>query len=255
MFVMKNIPIRALAPALLMLILWSACGNKTADTSRYVVEGLKIRSVNNEQLYVNYNINNNRIDAIVENDGVPGNNFLIEFLYPEGVQPLSVAPNLPGPIDCAEPVQFDLLFPGDFRQTYTLNLKENAPAPEFLVLDSIRVLTTLGASTDVQLSNSGTDYIGLTQGGGTNFKLQLFFPNRVTPESITPDPNVARDYSTEQTFTVKYTQDVTKQYTIKIGRHNPAALTRSVIKGGMAHQCGQQCPVEQCRNCRMCQFV
>lgn len=220
-----------LSPILAILFLGACEENMGTPVERYVVEQLKVYTADNEALYVNFNIFGDRIDALVENDGKPGSVFKLEFGYPEGIEPVSISPSLSSPIDCAAPVAFELLFPGDFRRRYTLDLKEDAPDPATLNVDSISVLTPQGAPAGIELSKSGTDFIGLTQGNTTTFKLAFHFNGRTEPMSISPNPDAPLDYSVQQTFTVQYTPQVSKQYTIKIGKYNPSALQITPIKG------------------------
>ena len=45
------------------------------NPENFVIDSIRVLSINNEPLYVNYNINNTRIDALVENDGISGKVF------------------------------------------------------------------------------------------------------------------------------------------------------------------------------------
>lgn len=201
-------------------------------TESYVIESLKLFSVKNVTVPVNYNINGLKIDALAENDGEPGNLFKIQFTYPTGVTAKSVKPDLANPIDFASPQNFEITFDNGLTKTYTVNLKEADLPIDILEVDSVSTFTAQDAWVNANYSRSGTDYIGLMpQTASTNVKIKFNFPPKVVPLSISPDPNTVTDFSTEKKFDIKYTKDITKTYTVKIGKHNPQAMPLTQVRG------------------------
>ena len=201
-------------------------------TESYVIESLKLFSVKNVTVPVNYNINGLKIDALAENDGEPGNLFKIQFTYPTGVTAKSVKPDLANPIDFASPQNFEITFDNGLIKTYTVNLKEADLPIDILEVDSVSTFTAQDAWVNANYSRSGTDYIGLMpQTASTNVKIKFNFPPKVVPLSISPDPNTVTDFSTEKKFDIKYTKDITKTYTVKIGKHNPQAMPLTQVRG------------------------
>jgi uncharacterized lipoprotein YddW (UPF0748 family) len=204
----------------------------TVNPEAYIIDSIKLFTINNAPLYVNYNINGTKIDALVENDGIAGNSFKIQFIYPKGITAKSVKPDISNPIDFAAPVTFDITFDNGIVKTYIINLKEDALPVENLRVDSISILTAQDAWVNANLSNSGTDYIGLmAQNSSTNYKVKFHFPSKVAPLSISPDPNAVKDFGTEQKFTIKFTSDISKTYTVKIGKHNSSAMPFTQVRG------------------------
>ena len=55
----------------------------TDNVENFDIDSIKVFSPNNEPLYVNYNINGGRIDALVENDGISGKVFNVKFFNTE----------------------------------------------------------------------------------------------------------------------------------------------------------------------------
>jgi uncharacterized lipoprotein YddW (UPF0748 family) len=213
-----------------------ACKKKEQEpeipTEAYVIEGLKLFSVNDVAVPVNYNINGLKIDALAENDGVPGYMFKIQFTYPKGITVKSVKPDLANAIDFTTPQNFEITFDNGLVKTYTINLKETELPIEFFEVDSVSTFTSQGAWVNANYSQSGTDYIGLMpQTSVTNVKIKFNFPAKVVPISILPDPNTVVDYSTERKFDIKYTKDITKTYTVKIGKHDPQAMPLTQVRG------------------------
>lgn len=206
--------------------------NKGLPDEAYVIEGLKLFSIHNVTVPVNYNINGLKIDALAENDGVPGTLFKIQFTYPSGIAVPAVKPDLANPIDFSTVQTFDITFSNGLTKTYTVNLKESEPPLEALEVDSISTFTAQGTWLNANYTNSGTDFIGLVPAAvNTTVKIKFNFPPKVAPLSISPDPNTVTDFSTERKFEIKYTNTITKTYTVKIGRHNPQALALTPVRG------------------------
>ena len=158
-----------------------ACKKNNKDSGlppeAYVIESLKLFSVNNVTVPVNYNINGLKIDALAENDGEPGNLFKIQFAYPAGIAVKSVKPDLASAIDFATPQNFEITFDNDLVKTYTVNLKEADLAIESFEVDSVSTYTAQNAWINANYSQSGTDFIGLmSQTGVTNVKIKFNFP-------------------------------------------------------------------------------
>lgn len=224
----------------------------------YFIEGLKLFSVKNVTVPVNYNINGLKIDALAENDGEPGNLFKIQFSYPQGITVKSVKPDLANPIDFSTPQNFDITFDNGLVKTYTVNLKETELPVEFFEVDSVSTFTAQDAWVNANYSQSGTDFIGLmSQTASTNVKIKFNFPPKVAPLSISPDPNTVTDFSVERKFDIKYTKDITKTYTVKIGKYNPQAMPLTQVRGVwltnvasqvlLSRQGIQEC-VDMCKN-------
>jgi uncharacterized lipoprotein YddW (UPF0748 family) len=198
----------------------------------YYIESLKLFTATNVTVPVNYNINGLKIDALAENDGIAGNMFKIQFTYPSGITATSVKPDLSNPIDFAAPVNFSITFDNGLTKTYTMNLKEAELAPEQLEVDSVSTFTSQNAWVNANYSQSGTDFIGLMPTtAATNVKIKFNFPPKVAPLSITPDPNTVQDFSVERKFEIKYTKDITKTYTVRIGKHDPQAMPLTQVRG------------------------
>ncbi len=198
----------------------------------FVIDSIKVFTINNDPVYANYNINGLKIDALVDNDFIPGTSFKIKFTYPKGVNVVSVSPDLANPIDFTNPVTFTITFDKNTTKTYTFNLKEAPLDVEKLVVDSISLFNAQDNWVNANLSNSGTDYIGLvSQSTPTNYKVKFSFPNKIVPQSITPNPSDVVDYTVERKFTIKFTSDITKTYTIKVGKHDPQAMPLTQVRG------------------------
>ncbi len=75
------------------------------NPENFVIDSIRVLSINNEPLYVNYNINNTRIDALVENDGISGKVFKVQFVFPNGITPLSITPDISKSVDFKNPIQ------------------------------------------------------------------------------------------------------------------------------------------------------
>ena len=239
-----------------------ACKKNNKDSGlppeAYVIESLKLFSVNNVAVPVNYNINGLKIDALAENDGVAGNAFKIQFAYPTGIAVKSVKPDLANAIDFATPQNFEITFDNDLVKTYTVNLKEADLPVQTFEVDSVSTFTAQNAWVNANYSQSGTDFIGLvSQTTATNYKIKFNFPSKVTPLSISPDPNTVTDYSVERKFDIKYTTDITKSYTVKIGKYDPQAMPLTQVRGVwltnvasqvlLSRQGIQEC-VDMCKN-------
>jgi len=105
------------------------------------------------------------------------------------------------------------------------------PSPDLTKfrVSSIKVVSPIAFS----LKSSGHDFIGLTRNynGGKLFQLKFNFPEGVSPIAISPDPTFARDYSNPITFSVKFTEEIEKLYTVKIGNYQSSDFKRKVIRG------------------------
>jgi uncharacterized lipoprotein YddW (UPF0748 family) len=198
----------------------------------YVIESIKLFSINNVTVPLNYNINGLKIDGLAENDGVAGNVFKIQFTYPKNITAKSVKPDLANAVDFATAQNFEVTFDNGLVKNYTVNIKEGELSIESFEVDSVSAFTDQSTWVNANFSRSGTDFIGLmAQSAATNVKIKFNFPSKVTPISILPDPNSVLDYSVERKFEIKYTNDITKTYTVKIGRHNPSAMPLTQVRG------------------------
>lgn len=227
----------------------------TVDESSFVIDSIKVFSPANAPLYVNYNINNNKIDALVENDGVAGKSFIVQFIFPKGIVPLSIFPDITKPVDFKSPVTFEIQYTSAIKKTYTFTLNEEPVNPAKFNVESIQVLNDDGSGSIVKLSQAGNDYVGLTQNqsAGKRYKLKLTFPSKITPVSVTPDPSIATDFSKEVVYTVKYDDQVTKTYSVKIGNYNTSDFTRKVVRGVWVSDVGSdvfasKSNIEECVN-------
>ncbi len=215
---------------------FSGCGkSETVDLNElnYKIDSLKIFNIKNQILNARYDFNGNNIGIQVDNDGIPGNQFIIQFSYPQGITPKSITPNINNPIDFKNPVKFDLVFKEDVIKTYTVTLVEKPFDESKFIIENITLLTESGTPSATELSKSGKDYIGLTQNqtGPSKYKLQLKFPEGIKPASIEPDPNIARDYSGGITYTVKYDDQLTLYYQVKVGNYNTNEFKKEVVRG------------------------
>jgi uncharacterized lipoprotein YddW (UPF0748 family) len=233
---LKSTKLLGLNILLIGIIYVTACKKDKTPTTlppeSYVIEGLKLFSVKNVAVPVNVTISGLKIDALAENDGEPGNLFKIQFTYPQGITPKSVKPDLANPIDFATPQTFEITFDNSLVKTYTVNVKEADVSAESFEVDSVSTFTAQGTWVNANFSQSGTDFIGLMgQTASTNVKIKFNFPPDVTPLSISPDPNTVTDFNTEKKFDIKYTKDITKTYTVKIGKYNPQAMPLTQVRG------------------------
>jgi uncharacterized lipoprotein YddW (UPF0748 family) len=205
----------------------------TDNVENFDIDSIKVFSPNNEPLYVNYNINGGRIDALVENDGISGKFFNVKFVFPKGITPLSITPDMSKPIDFKVPVIVDIQYTKTIKKTYTFTLNEEPFNPAKFIIERIDVLNDDNSASNIKLSQAGNDYIGLSynQSAGKRYKLKLTFPSKITPLSITPDPNALTDLSKEVIYTVKYDDQVSKTYSVKIGNYNTSAFTRKILRG------------------------
>ncbi len=201
--------------------------------SDYDITGLEVLSGDKRPLYVNYNINNGRIDALVENDGMQGSSFFVKFNYPEGISPEKVLPALEEKIDFTNPVSFTFYFQGSRTREYLFVLKEEEADTSLYRPESVIVTHADGTAAGIPLSVSGSDYIGLTRNkpAGTLYKLQFTFPSKVNPISIVPDISVPRDYSKITEITVNYDENVSRTYTLTIGNQNEGDFIPDVVNG------------------------
>lgn len=203
------------------------------NIENFIIDSIKISSINNEQLYVNYNINGTKIDALVENDGITGKVFNVKFVFPKGITPLSITPDMSKPIDFKVPVSFEIQYTKTIKKTYIFNLNEEPFNPAKYIIDKIEVLNDDNTPSNIKLSQAGNDYIGLTynQSSGRKYKIKMTFPAKVTPLSVTPDPSAITDFSKEIVYSVKYDDQIVKTYTVKIGNYNTSDFTRKIVRG------------------------
>lgn len=216
--------------------LTSACKKSdfpSDNLEKFVIDSIKVSSINNESLYVNYNINDTKIDALVENDGIAGKVFNIKFVFPKGINPLSINPDISKPVDFNVPVNFEIQYTKAVKKIYTFNLNEEPLNPAKYIVEKIEVLNENNSPSDIKLTQAGNDYIGLTynQSSGKKYKLKMTFPAKVTPLSISPDPASITDYSKEVIFTIKFDDQVLKTYSVKIGNYNTSDFNRKIIRG------------------------
>lgn len=199
----------------------------------FKIDSLSLTTEKNERIYFNYNINRDKIVGVIENDGIPGSKFFVKFFFPKGVNPISITPDITKLVDFTSPVKFDVKYSNSVTTTYEFTLTELALDPSKLVISSIDVLTNANADAGIKLSRTGTEYIGLTTAvmGAPTYKLKFNFPSAVTPLSISPDPSVARDYNKGVAFTVKYTNEVSKSYNVKIANYDPNQFNLTTVRG------------------------
>ncbi len=220
----------------LCLTTFISCGKSlTPDINEqnYKIDSLKIYTIKNEVLWTKYEINSNKIDVQVDNDGIAGNQFIIKFNFPPGISPISISPNISNPIDFKNPVQFNILYKDDVAKSYIVTVVEKPIDINKFLIENILLLTESGNPTAIKLSKSGKDFIGLTQNQAVSskYKLQIKFPDNIKPLSVDPDPTTARDYSGGVTFTVKYDDQLTLYYQVKVGNYNTADYKREVVRG------------------------
>jgi len=218
-----------------IFVLFSTCtkpGENTDPNSLFIKE-VKLNTIDNKPLYLNYNINDTRIDGLVENDGIPGLKFLVTFIFPDGVVPISITPDGKQAIDFSSPVTFDVQYTKSIKKQYTFYLKEESPNPALFNLENIEVQSESGSASNIKLIQSGTDYIGLSQNQPLHQKYRLMFtyPPRITPTTINPDPKTPRDYSKGVTFDIVFDGNISKKYSVKIGNYNTADFKRTVTRG------------------------
>jgi uncharacterized lipoprotein YddW (UPF0748 family) len=203
------------------------------NIENFVIDSIRVFSINNDPLYVNYNINNTKIDALVENDGVSGKLFIVKFIFPNGITPLSISPDISKPVDFKNPVTFEIQYSTAIKKTYSFTLNEEAVNPAKYNIESIQVLNDDNTPSNIKLSQAGSDYVGLTQNQASSkkYKLKITFPSKITPVSISPDPTSVTDFSKDVVYTVKYDDQIVKTYTVKIGNYNTSDFARKVVRG------------------------
>ena len=220
---------------LFAFVLFSTCTKpaENIDPNSFFIKEVKIATIDNKPLYINYNINDTRIDGLVENDGIPGLKFLISFTFPDGITPISITPDTKQAVDFTSPVTFDIQYTKNLKKQYTFYLKEEAPNPALFNIENIEVQTEAGVASNIKLIQSGSDYIGLSQNQPANqkYKLKFTFPARITPTSVNPDPNIPGDYSKGINFDIVFDGNITKKYSVKIGNYNTADFKRNVTRG------------------------
>ena len=98
---------------ILIAILWFSiftvigCGKtetSTGNDQNFKIDSLQIYTIKNELLNATFGINGNNFVIQVDNDGIPGKQFIIKFFYPKGITPKSISPNINNPIDFKNPV-------------------------------------------------------------------------------------------------------------------------------------------------------
>lgn len=234
--------LRTLKCFILIVISWFSiftmigCGKtetSTGNDQNYKIDSLQIYTIKNELLNATFGINVNNFVIQVDNDGIPGKQFIIKFFYPQGITPKSISPNINNPIDFKNPVQFDISFSENVVKTYIITLTEKPVDESKFLIENISLLTESGSPSSLKLTKSGKDYIGLTQNQvvSSKYKLQIKFPENIKPISVEPDPNIARDYSGGVTFTVKYDEQLTLYYQVKVGNYNTSDFKRDILRG------------------------
>ena len=129
------------------------------NVENFEIDSIKVFSPNNEPLYVNYNINGGRIDALVENDGITGKFFNVKFVFPKGITPLSITPDMSKPIDFKVPVIVDIQYTKTIKKTYTFTLNEEPLNPAKYFIERVDVLNDDNSASNIKLSQAGNDYI------------------------------------------------------------------------------------------------
>lgn len=120
------------AMALAGVILFYACEKEDPNLDLYVVEDLKVAMTSGDSLRSISTISTvsdteYRIDAVVPDDGNTGKWFRIEFLYPDGITPISVTPSLGDSIDFSIAKTFKIQFTDKVTKNYTVTIVEQAP--------------------------------------------------------------------------------------------------------------------------------
>jgi len=234
----------------------SSCSKPdTIDESKLVVEAIKMFNINGDSVYVNFNINNTNIAGLVDNDGIPGHFFILELVFPDGIKPISINPDLTEPLDFESPVLVDVQFTSKITKTYSLNITEKGPNPDNFDVNSVEVLDQNNQATTLNLSKVGNDFIGLSRDQGTDkkYRLKLNFRNNIIPISINPNPNESRGYDDVVNFEVHFDQDIKKTYSVKIGNYNTNEFKRDVVRGVWVSDVGStvfdsKSNIEECVN-------
>jgi uncharacterized lipoprotein YddW (UPF0748 family) len=203
------------------------------DPNQFALDKVKVYTVAKTLLTADMTTVGNNIDLSVENDGLPGSNFIVEFSYLNAKAPISVTPDIQKAINFSQTVTFEIQFSALTKKTYFVTIKEKPANTANFFVERIDVETESGSASDVKLSQSGNDFIGLTTNASNNqlYKLKPVFPFKIAPVSIMPDLNVARDYSKGVTFDVTYPDAVVKSYTVKISNYKTSDFKREVIRG------------------------
>ena len=104
----------------------------------------------------------------------------------------------------------------------------NSETPNYK-LDKIEILDVSGYS----IQSSGNDFIGLIRNyyGTQSFQLKFIFPDEIIPLSIQPDPSESRNYASPVHFTIKFSEDITQVYTVKISSYNSSEFKRKIVRG------------------------
>ncbi|MFZ1455029.1 MAG: hypothetical protein WAT46_03240, partial [Saprospiraceae bacterium] len=109
------------------------------------------------------------------------------------------------------------------------------------VVEKVKVLTTKGEDlnaqstiTKVNENESTVDAIVPDDGNdGKRFKIEFQYPSGITPVSVTPSVADSIDFSVAKTFTIKFTEAVSRKFTVNIIEQAPQApvITAITITG------------------------
>jgi hypothetical protein len=109
------------------------------------------------------------------------------------------------------------------------------------VVEKVKVLTTKGDDlnaqstiTKVNENEYTVDAIVPDDGNdGKRLKVEFQYPSGITPVSVTPSVADSIDFSVAKTFTIKFTEAVSRKYTVNIIEQAPQApvITAITITG------------------------
>lgn len=199
--------------ALLGVIIFGACEKEDPNLSKYVVEDFKVITTQGDSLrsistISEFNDTEGRIDVVVPDDGNAGKWFYVEFVYPEGITPISVTPVLTDSIDFSIAKTFQIKFTDKVTKKYTVTIVEQAPeAPR------ITAFSVPGAQQVVINNDASRVEVRVPQGANLTAIKPI----------ITLAPNTAIvvggerefDFSTTQFITIK-NGAIAKQYLVKV---------------------------------------
>ena len=195
-----------------------ACGKEDPvvidpNLDKYKVESIKISTTGGEDLNAQSTIsaagaNAFNVDAIVPDDGKTGKWFKIEFNYPQGITPQSVAPAVTDSIDFSIAKTFTINFTATESRKYTVNVIEQAPQEP--VITSVTL-----AGTQQLVIDEANRRIDARVAQGTNLTaIQPKFT--LTPATaVLVGGDKALDFTNVQSVTVKNGASV-KTYTMKV---------------------------------------
>jgi hypothetical protein len=191
----------------------------------YVVSGVRVLTTKGDTLKSIVSISKvseteGTIDAVVPDDGNPGKRFKIDFVYPTGTKPTSVAPSTADSIDFSIAKTFTFVFTDKVTKKYTLNIIEQAPQEPL-----IETFVITGAQQTVIDQSKQVIDVRLAQGANVS---------AITP-TITVSPNTATivnggatfNFSTNQTITVK-NGALTKAYLVRVTDYG---FTKTTVLG------------------------